>query len=232
MRYLVPVLALVLVACSSQTGSCSNDPPGSACDSFPVDVVPFDTSSDDPRDVGPDVVFARDVIVDAAPRDVAVVDEKPVDVAPLDVAPDAATDVAVVVDAATDTSSDAPEVSAPRDVAVVDVPPGECAAVERSCRVNADCAMCTPVRGLTWCCGVIGGRSTCAVPLGDGSCPGVVRDAGPVAPDVRVNCDERLYRCTRHEDCWSMCADNPVISQWCCGASGVCGVTSSGSCMR
>ncbi len=232
MRYLVLVLALVLVACSSQTGSCSNEPTGSACDSVPDDVTPITQPSDGPRDVGPEFAVQRDAAIDAV-----IVEDTPEDVVTLDVAPDVqvdvAADVAAVVDVPADTSSDTPEASAPRDVAVVDVPRGECAAVERSCRVNADCAMCTPVRGLTWCCGVIGGRSTCAVPLGDGSCPGVVRDAGPAFPDVRISCTVSYRPCTTDEQCQSMCVPLTDGRDWCCGRlNGVCGTTQSGSCMR
>lgn len=211
---------LALVLCLA---ACSSDPASTSPDASTIDATPDASPSD--------VVTVTDAPAEAATPDVSA-PEAAVDVA-LEAATDVAADVAAVVDVPADTSSDTPEASAPRDVAVVDVPRGECAAVERSCRVNADCAMCTPVRGLTWCCGVIGGRSTCAVPLGDGSCPGVVTDAGPVAPDVRVSCTASLLRCTSDTQCQTMCVPRTDGVDWCCSRlNGLCGTTESGSCMR
>ncbi len=215
MRHLALALALCLAACGSDPATASPD--ASTADATP-DAPPSD------------VVAVTDAPAEAAAPDVSA-PEAAVDVA-LDVP---ASDVADASDVAADTPADVTSLDvvtdALGDVAAVDVPPGECASVERACRVNADCAMCTPVRGMAWCCGGIGGRTACVVPNSDGTCPGVVTDAGPATRDVRVSCEE-IVRCTRHEDCWAMCADNPAVSQWCCGASGVCGVTSSGSCMR
>ena len=110
MRYLMLALALVLAACGSTSGSCSDDPPGSECDSVPVDVTPLDTTSDGPRDVGPDVALPCDGLCgpgttcDGA-RCV------PIDAGPIDAPAEASTPD--VTDASTDASP----------IDVIDVPP-------------------------------------------------------------------------------------------------------------
>lgn len=233
MRHLVLALTLSLAACSSTTGSCSTAPPGSACDSFPDDVIPFDSSSDGARDVGPEFVTLQDASPEAAPRDAVSHEDVTADTTAIDAVPDVVADVSDAPDATADARVDAGEASAPSDVAAVDVPPGECAAVERACRINADCAMCTPVRGLTWCCGGIGGRAACVVPDSDGTCPGVVTDAGPAAPDARVSCSAVFMRCSTDAQCQAMCVPLTSGYDWCCSRlNGVCGTTESGSCMR
>ena len=177
-------------------------------------------------DVAPDVADASDVATDTLA-------EAALDVIALDAIPDAGSDVTAAADVVADAVSDARGASAPRDVAAVDVPPGECAAVERACRVNADCAMCTPVRGMTWCCGGIGGRAACVVPDSDGTCPGVVTDAGPAASDARVSCSAVFMRCSTDAQCQAMCVPLTSGYDWCCSRlNGVCGTTESGSCMR
>lgn len=108
----------------------------------------------------------------------------------------------------------------PRDVPPPDVPPGECAEVERSCTTNADCAMCTPVRGMAWCCGRNAGRSFCMVPDANGFCAGVT-----ITPTE--DCGKREPRCRFHADC-AVCIA-PAGSRYCCSAGGSC-LTSARPC--
>jgi hypothetical protein len=137
-------------------------------------------------------------------------DASPVDALATDRAAPAL-DVASAVDVPTE---DRPS---PRDVPTPDVPPGECAEVERSCTTNADCAMCTPVRGMAWCCGRNAGRSFCMVPDANGFCAGVT-----ITPTVQC-ADLTIVRCRNHADC-AMCFPAASGEPWCCAASnGECG---------
>lgn len=188
-------LTLCFLACSTES---SSPPP-----------VVFDATTDTgaaPSSDRPDVVDGGSVPLDTGAPEVA----PSVDTPAADRSKPAP-DIAPVVDAPIE---DRPT---PRDVPPPDVPPGECAEVERSCATNADCAMCTPVRGMAWCCGRNAGRSFCMVPDANGFCAGVT-----ITPTVQC-ADLSIVRCRNHADC-AMCFPAASGEPWCCAASnGECG---------
>jgi hypothetical protein len=40
-----------------------------------------------------------------------------------------------------------------------DVPAQLCAEYDRACSADSECAVCSPVRGMAWCCGAVAGGS-------------------------------------------------------------------------
>lgn len=183
-----------------------------ACSSEAPPVMPLDAAPDDAADSGPEV-------------------GPPADVPAIDAAPDAAADA--VPEAAMDAAADQaapPEASVPdaaMDSATKDVDPSACGDRSVACASNADCEMCAPALGLRWCCGVIGGRRSCAVPSG-GWCPGVAYDAS-VPDDARYNCGSGVPpRCQTHNDC-AVCLPSSSGYVWCC-RSDFCRSTTDTTC--
>lgn len=219
MRPAVLLLFVSLVACGSE----SSTPP-------PADVPPDNPCATAGQPCGCAGVPARQGVLECVGGGVVCVCATP-DASTLDVPGDASLtedrglpmDVsrgdASAEDRAEVADHDATPVDRPdvRDVPSPDVPPGECAEVERSCATNADCAMCTPVRGMAWCCGRNAGRSFCMVPDANGFCAGVT-----ITPTVQC-ADLSIVRCRNHADC-AMCFPAASGEPWCCAASnGECG---------
>lgn len=65
--------------------------------------------------------------------------------------------------------------------------------------------------------------------VGDAASDAIV-DAVP--DGARVNCADRFYRCSTHEDCQALCAPRTDGHDWCCLMNSTCGTTSSFSCLR
>ena len=186
---------LTFVALSACSTESSSPPP-----------VLFDATTD----TGTVQLDDRPDVLDTGSLDMSTPEVAPVADAPAMDRSKPAPDVATPVDASKDRPS-------PRDIPPPDVPPGECAEVERSCTTNADCAMCTPVRGMAWCCGRNAGRSFCMVPDANGFCAGVT-----ITPTVQC-ADLSIVRCRNHADC-AMCFPAASGEPWCCAASnGECG---------
>lgn len=223
MRNLVLLFALAaaLVACGSDTGSCSNAPPGSACDSFPDDITPVDVSNDGPRDVGPDAAIpcgglcgpgttcdgTRCVSTEAGIVDVAVADDAPADA-----------------------SSNASDGGTRSDVAVADAPPMDSADASADAvldAVGSDAMRCDS--------GTLCGGACCAFDCCSGVCvdlQSAVNNCGtcgnvcpPLAHGVRAcargqcdvgACTAPYIRCNGSSDC----STNPLIEWGNCGACG------------
>lgn len=207
------VLLTALTACGSDpcddTGGC----PQTVFPDVPTDLPPTAVDAPEDRNAPPDVT-PFDASAPDVPGDASLTEDRglPMDVSRGDAS---AEDRAEVANDATPV--DRPT---PRDVPPPDVPPGECAEVERSCTTNADCAMCTPVRGMAWCCGRNAGRSFCMVPDANGFCAGVT-----ITPTE--DCGKREPRCRFHADC-AVCIA-PAGSRYCCSAGGSC-LTSARPC--
>lgn len=178
--------ALCLVACSSD--------PAPATDAGPADTgsatdlgAPADTGIDVPRDTG----------TDQGPP----IDDPPV-----------ATDTGPRADVGADTG---PTDSGPPDTGpAADVPAQLCAEYDRACTTDSECAVCSPVRGMAWCCGAVAGRRQCVVPSPDGTCMGA--DAGP-PPDVGGMCGDGTERrsCDMDSECGG-CLPRGPGDIWCC----------------
>lgn len=128
------------------------------------------------------------------------------DASTIDATPDASpSDVVTVTDASAEAAT--PDVSAPE------------AAVDVALEAATDVASAVDVPSDV-------GRD---VPAADA---GTDVTAVDVPQDARVNCDERFYRCARHEDCQALCVARTDGHDWCCLMNGTCGTTSSFSCLR
>lgn len=185
-------LALTLAACSSD--------PAPAVDAGPADTgtaadlgAPVDTGIDVPRDTGTDLGLAPETpgLPDTGPAvDVGNDTGPPIDEPPPDTGP------------------------------AVDVPAQLCAEYDRACTTDSECAVCSPVRGMAWCCGAVAGRRQCVVPMDNGMCMGAP-DAGQT-----LNCARAEgVRCARHNDC-AMCIAAPG-QLYCCSSldgQGECGL--------
>lgn len=177
-------LALTLAACSSD--------PAPAVDAGPADTgtavdlgAPVDTGIDVPRDTGTDLGLAPETpgLPDTGPA---------ADTGPTDTGP----------------PIDEP---APDTGPAADVPAQLCAEYDRACTTDSECAVCSPVRGMAWCCGAVAGRRQCVVPMDNGMCMGAP-DAGQT-----LNCELPMpRRCARHNDC-SMCIAQSGF-RYCCSS--------------
>lgn len=200
-------LTLTLAACSSAPAP-------------PVDAGPADTGT--AADLGAPVDTGIDV-----PRDTGTDQGPPIDDPPV------VTDTGPAADTGNDTGptdTGPPIDEPPPDTGpAADVPAQLCAEYDRACTTDSECAVCSPVRGMAWCCGAVAGRRQCVVPSPDGTCMGA-----PVPPDAgrTLNCSPvvdggiTFRQCARHNDC-SMCIAAPGQHHCCRG--GECAVRSTTS---
>lgn len=189
-------LALTLAACSSD--------PAPAADAGPADTgtavdlgAPVDAGIDVPRDTGTDQGPPIDdppVVTDTGPAADVGNDTGPTDTGP-------------------------PIDEPPPDTGpAADVPAQLCAEYDRACTTDSECAVCSPVRGMAWCCGAVAGRRQCVVPSPDGTCMGAP-DAGP-PPDTGLMCGDGtpLAYCNTDSECGG-CRPH-TGSVWCCLSDG------------
>lgn len=190
--------------------ACSSDP------APPVDAGPADTGT--AADLGAPVDTGIDV-----PRDTGTDQGPPIDDPPV------VTDTGPAADTGNDTGptdTGPPIDEPPPDTGpAADVPAQLCAEYDRACTTDSECAVCSPVRGMAWCCGAVAGRRQCVVPMDNGMCMGAP-DAGQT-----LNCARAEgVRCARHNDC-AMCIAAPGRF-YCCTSldgQGECSLRLSGN---
>lgn len=171
--------------------ACSSDP------APPVDAGPADTGT--AVDLGAPVDTGIDV-----PRDTGNDQGPPIDDPPV------VTDTGPAADTGNDTG---PTDTGPPDTGpAADVPAQLCAEYDRACTADSECAVCSPVRGMAWCCGAVAGRRQCVVPMDNGMCMGAP-DAGQTLNCARAE----SVRCARHNDC-AMCIPSGSGFPYCCSS--------------